>query len=242
MSAPLKFAGKPRTRNSWNWIPFAISVTIVIFSVYALANRLGDVDFDRVAAHVLAMPGTQIGWAVLFIAGAYATLTCYDYFAVRNIGASHVPYRIAALASFTSYSIGHNIGFTAVSGGAIRYRIYSQFALGIIDVAKLCFLTGLTFWLGNLAVLGTGIAWRPEVASRITELPPGKCLAMAALSPSSLRIQSRAEVALVNVSSVPKVLDETMKRVSSAERSRVDSTKSVESTLDTNRKVSSRIE
>jgi glycosyltransferase 2 family protein len=173
LSAPLKFAGKLRTRNSWSWIPFAISVTIVGFSIYALTNRVRDVDFDRVAAHVLAMPATQIGWAVLFIAGAYATLTCYDYFAVRTLGANHVPYRIAGLASFTSYSIGHNIGFTAFSGGAIRYRIYSQFGLGIIDVTKLCFLTGLTFWLGNLAVLGTGIAWRPEVASRIIDLPSG---------------------------------------------------------------------
>jgi glycosyltransferase 2 family protein len=171
LSAPLKLAGKPRARSSWNWIGFAVSITIVGISVYALANRLKDVDFGRVAAHVLAMPATQIGWAVLFIAGAYATLTCYDFFAVRTLGANHVPYRIAALASFTSYSIGHNIGFTAVSGGAIRYRIYSQFGLGIIDVTKICFLTGLTFWLGNLAMLGTGIAWRPEVSARILHLP-----------------------------------------------------------------------
>jgi uncharacterized membrane protein YbhN (UPF0104 family) len=171
LSAPLKLASKPRSRNSWNWIGFAVSATIVGLSVYALANRLTDVDFGRVAAHVLAMPATQIGWAILFIAGAYATLTCYDFFAVRTLGANHIPYRIAALTSFTSYSIGHNIGFTAVSGGAIRYRIYSQFGLGIIDVTKICFLTGLTFWLGNLAVLGTGLAWHPEVSARILHVP-----------------------------------------------------------------------
>jgi uncharacterized membrane protein YbhN (UPF0104 family) len=171
LSAPLKLAGKLRTRNSWNWIGFAVSVTIVGLSVYALANRLRDVDFGRVATDVLAMPATQIGWAILFIGGAYATLTCYDFFAVRTLQKNHIPYRIAALASFTSYSIGHNIGFTAVSGGAIRYRIYSQFGLGIIDVTKICFITGLTFWLGNLAVLGTGIAWRPEVSARILHLP-----------------------------------------------------------------------
>ncbi len=170
MSAPLKLAGKPR--NSWNWIGFTVSVTIVGISVYALAGRLRNVDFGHVIADVLAMPATQVGWAVLFIGGAYATLTCYDFFALRTLGANHVPYRIAALASFTSYSIGHNIGFTAVSGGAIRYRIYSQFGLGIIDVTKICFLTGLTFWLGNLAVLGTGIVWRPEVPARILHLPP----------------------------------------------------------------------
>jgi uncharacterized membrane protein YbhN (UPF0104 family) len=170
LSAPLKLAGKPRTRPSWNWIGFALSVTIVGI---LLAHFLKDVDFDAVATHVRAVTAVQIGWAIVFIAGAYATLTCYDFFAVRAIGASHVPYRIAALGSFTSYVIGHSIGFTAVSGGAIRYRIYSQFGLGIIDVTKICFLTGLTFWLGNLAVLGTGMAWRPEVAARIAHLPSG---------------------------------------------------------------------
>jgi uncharacterized membrane protein YbhN (UPF0104 family) len=140
-------------------------------SVYVLVNVLEDVDFARVVSNVRAMPASQVGWAVLFVASAYATLTCYDFFAVRTIGANHVPYRIAALASFTSYAIGHNIGATAVSGGAVRYRIYSQFGLGVIDVAKICFLTGLTFWLGNFAVLGGGMAYRPDVPGRILQLP-----------------------------------------------------------------------
>jgi glycosyltransferase 2 family protein len=170
LSAPLKFAGKPPTRNSWkNWIGIAVGVTIVSL---LLAHFLRDVDFQEVATHVRAMTARQIGWAILFIAGAYATLTCYDFFAVRTIGANHVPYRICALASFCSYVIGHSVGLTAVSGGAIRYRIYSQFGLGVIDVAKICFLTGLTFWMGNLAVLGTGMTLRPEVAARIIPLAP----------------------------------------------------------------------
>jgi len=139
-------------------------------SVFVLAHILKDVDFARVASHVRAMPASQVGWVVLFVAGAYATLTGYDFFAVRTIGANHVPYRIAALASLTSYAIGHNIGATAVSGGAVRYRIYSQFGLGVIDVAKICFLTGLTFWLGNFVVLGGGMAYRPEVPGRILQL------------------------------------------------------------------------
>jgi uncharacterized membrane protein YbhN (UPF0104 family) len=158
---------------SWNWIGFALSATIVGISIYVLVHILKDIDFARVAMHVRATPTSRIGWAVLFIIGAYVTLTCYDLFALRTIGAKHVPYRIAALASFTSYAIGHNIGATAFSGGAIRYRIYSQFRLGVIDVAKICFLTGLTFWLGNLAVLGAGMTYRPDAPGRILQLPPG---------------------------------------------------------------------
>ena len=104
--------------------------------------------------------------------GAFCTLTFYDFFALRTIGKKHVPYRIAALSSFTSYSIGHNIGATVFTGGAIRFRIYSDYGLNAIDVAKICFLSGLTFWLGNLFVLGFGMAWHPWAASAMDLLPP----------------------------------------------------------------------
>ncbi|MBV9559541.1 MAG: UPF0104 family protein, partial [Bradyrhizobium sp.] len=96
----------------------------------------------------------------------------YDLFALRTIRKDKVPYRVAALAGFTSYSIGHNIGASVFTGGAVRYRIYSAYGLNAIDVAKICFLAGLTFWLGNAAVLGLGIAYHPEAASSIDQLPP----------------------------------------------------------------------
>jgi uncharacterized membrane protein YbhN (UPF0104 family) len=172
LSAPIKIAGRPRTRNRWgNLIGVAVAVTIVGL---LLAHFLRDVDFEIVAKNVGDMIATphKIGWAVLFIAGAYATLTCYDFFAVRTLGANHVPYRICALASFCSYVIGHTVGATAVSGGAVRYRVYSQFGLGVIDVAKICFLTGLTFWMGNLAVLGTGMVLRPQVPAHVLQMLP----------------------------------------------------------------------
>ena len=53
--------------------------------------------------------------------------------------------------------------------------------------------------------------------------------------------QWRADFAFVIVSCVPNVFDATMNSVSSAARSRVASTKLVESTLDTNRNVMSRV-
>jgi hypothetical protein len=67
-----------------------------------------------------------------------------------------------------------------------------------------------------------------------------KWWATAASSPSACTVQSRAERALVIVSSVVNVLEETMNSVSSGSRSRVASTKSVESTLETNRNTISR--
>jgi tRNA A37 threonylcarbamoyladenosine synthetase subunit TsaC/SUA5/YrdC len=64
-----------------------------------------------------------------------------------------------------------------------------------------------------------------------------KWFATASGDPSADTIHSLADSALVSVSSVPNVFEEMMNRVSSGDRSRTASTKSVESTLDTKRNV-----
>src|SRR5208282_4063792 len=53
----------------------------------------------------------------------------------------------------------------------IRYRIYSASGLGAIDVANICFLTGLTFWLGNLTALGLSLLSDPGAISLFDYLP-----------------------------------------------------------------------
>ena len=108
----------------------------------------------------------------MFVAAGYFTLTFYDLFALRTIGRPDIPYRVAALAGFTSYAVGHNVGASAFTGGAVRYRIYSRHGLSAIDVAKVCFIAALTFWLGNATVLGLGVAYAPQAASAIDQLPP----------------------------------------------------------------------
>ena len=126
-----------------------------------MVRTLKGVDTGVILTALTEIPPAHIALAALCVVGAFFTLTFYDFFALRTIGKKHVPYRIAALASFTSYTIGHNIGATVFTGGAIRFRIYSDYGLSAIDVAKICFLSGLTFWLGNLFVLGIGMAWHP---------------------------------------------------------------------------------
>src|SRR6201982_2868327 len=150
----------------------AISVTVIAIACYVLYHMLRGIDVGEVIEAIKETDARQIAEAALFVAAGYFTLTFYDLFAVRAIGHKHIPYRINALAAFTSYSIGHNVGASVSPGGAVRYRIYSAWGLNAIDVAKICFLAGLTFWLGNAAVLGLGIAYHPEAASSIDQLPP----------------------------------------------------------------------
>src|SRR6201994_4915034 len=149
-----------------------ISITVIGIACYVLYHMLRHIDMLEVIEAIKSTEPRQIALAALFVAAGYFTLTFYDWFAMRAIGHSEVPYRVNALAAFTSYSIGHNVGASVFTGGAVRYRIYSGYGLNAIDVAKICFLAGLTFWLGNAAVLGLGIAYHPEAAASIDLLPP----------------------------------------------------------------------
>ena len=159
-------------RIGWNRVGIALSVTIIIIAAVVLYRILRGIAFHDLVAALRRTSFHTILLAGFLVAGGYLTLTLYDLFALRTIGKHHVPYRIAALAGFTSYSIGHNVGATVLTGGAVRYRVYSTWGLTLIDVAKICFVAGLTFWLGNATVLGLGIAIAPEAASRIDQVPP----------------------------------------------------------------------
>jgi uncharacterized membrane protein YbhN (UPF0104 family) len=170
-------------RIGWNRLGMALSLAIIVTAAMVLYRMLAGIDIDDVIDAVKATHAGTVMLAAAFVALGYLTLTLYDLFALRAIGRGDIPYRIAALGGFTSYSVGHNVGATVFTGGAVRYRVYSVHGLDAIEVAKVCFIAGLTFWLGNAAVLGLGIAYHPQAASAIDQLPPlvNRLLALAVL-------------------------------------------------------------
>src|SRR5947199_1918519 len=159
-------------RIGWKRLGIAASLLIIAFAITTLVRTLRGVDTGVILIALTEIPLGHVALAALCVLGAFCTLTFYDLFALKTLGQRQVPYHIAALSSFTSYTVGHNIGATVFTGGAIRFRIYSDYGLNAIDVAKICFLSGLTFWLGNLFVLGLGMAWHPWAASAMDLLPP----------------------------------------------------------------------
>jgi len=170
-------------RVNWHIVGFVACAAVIAVSLVVLIRILSNIEVAQVIAALTNKPWHDIGLAIGCVLIGYLTLTFYDVFALRMIGRDDVPYRIAALASFSSYSIGHNLGATAFTSAAVRLRVYSGWGLGVVDVAKVCFITGLTFWLGNIAVLGLGIVLRPDAAAGIDQLPAwlNRLLAVVAL-------------------------------------------------------------
>ena len=158
-------------RIPYSRIGFAFSLTIFVVAVFVLYHLLHDINLRELIRAPKATDERTLVIAGGFVAVGYLTLTFYDLFALRTIGRSDVPYRVAALGGFTSYAVGHNVGASVFSGGAVRYRIYSTWGLSVIEVTKICFVAGLTFWLGNATVLGLGVLHAPQAARAIDQLP-----------------------------------------------------------------------
>jgi len=150
-----------------------VSVAIATGALLALRHALRNVDYDQVFSVIRETDFSLIALALMLVTASYGSITLYDWLALHTMGRKDVPYRIAALASFTSYPIAHGIGAVALISPVIRYRIYAGNGLGPIGIANICFLTGLTFWLGNMTALGFCLLYEPTAIGVIDHLSSG---------------------------------------------------------------------
>ncbi len=155
-----------------NKISFAISLVIVVIAVATLYHLLRGIDVGKVVAALKAQSPLRILIAGTLVVAGYANLICYDLFALHTIGRQKIPLRVVAFASFTSYTIGHSLGAATLTCGLVRFRVYSFWNLTVVDIAKIAFVTGMTFWLGNIFVLGGAVAYAPAALSVVDHLPP----------------------------------------------------------------------
>lgn len=148
-----------------------ISLSVLAVAAFTLHELLREIDLGKIITALDAQPIGKIVTAGLLVVAGYITLTFYDVFALRVLGHGNIPYSVAALASFTSSTIGHSLGAAVLTGGLVRLRIYSDWGLTVVDIAKIALVTGMTFWLGNALLLGGATAYAPDAASAIDHLP-----------------------------------------------------------------------
>lgn len=151
-----KAAARRIRRRRFAWIGTAASLILVAVSLGVLWQLVQEVTWAELKAAFKAETPGQLGLAFLFVAVSYLFLTCYDGLALRQLRIK-VPYRITALASFTSYAVSFTLGFPLLTAGTIRYWIYSGQGLSTAKIAALTVIAGFTFWLGMGVVFGLSL-------------------------------------------------------------------------------------
>lgn len=167
-------AGRANQRTPGGWwaglrraLKAALPLAAIGLAGFLIYRALQRYDLDQVIASVTSIPLDHLAFAGGFAAASYLCLTGFDALAVRYVGRP-LPYRRVATASFCALSIGHNIGFAALSSGAIRYRFYSQWGMSAQAVGKLILFCALTVGLGLMILGGAALLLRPDLAEEVT--------------------------------------------------------------------------
>ncbi len=160
-----------RRRSRWWWLGPLASITIFCASLAVLWIIIREMEPGQVAGAFAEASRRQIGLAFAFTALSYLLLTGYDKLALRRLGLT-IPYRTTALASFTSYSVSFTLGFPLVTGGTVRYWIYSAKGVRASEVASLTVIAGLTFWLGLGAILCACLLYASESVAMLARTAP----------------------------------------------------------------------
>lgn len=126
----------------------------------ALHHLLAEVHLHDVRKSLDLIPSWRLGAAVGLTLLSYFILTFYDVIALRILGKPQ-SYQTAALASFTSYTLSHNLGLALLTGGSARYRIYSAKGLESGDIMRVIAIAGVTFWIGVFAMASLSLVIQP---------------------------------------------------------------------------------
>lgn len=157
-------------------LPIVLSIAIVAFAANVLWRTLHRIDFADVLTHVRAIPPEQLSIAAVLVVVLFVTLATYEAIAARFVGGSGanppVSARRAAFTAIVAAPIGHAIGWGALSGGAVRYRLYSAVGMRPLDVGKMILLVAMPYAAGLGLLLGIALVFRTVEAATILDVPP----------------------------------------------------------------------
>lgn len=165
--------GLPGTMTVWlRRLPAMLGVALLVGAIYVVQREFRHLRLRDIGAALGAIPpralGLSFGWTVL----SYFVLTFYDR--LGTIYAGHkVAYPRVAFASFCAYALSHNLGFAAVSGAAVRFRLYAQWGLTPAQIARTVAFCSLTFGLGGMVLGGAILVLEPRTTPWFgNHLPP----------------------------------------------------------------------
>src|SRR3954454_15681027 len=135
-------------------LPAVLGVILLVGAIYVVQKEFRHLKLRDIADALKAIPPAALAFSFVWTILSYFILTFYDR--LGTIYAGHkVSYGRVAFASFCAYSLAHNLGFAAVSGAAVRYRLYAHWGLTPLEIGKTVAFCSLTFALGGLVLGGT---------------------------------------------------------------------------------------
>ncbi|MBQ7303606.1 MAG: UPF0104 family protein [Alphaproteobacteria bacterium] len=166
-----KFASKTKKiiKKAISWA----GLFFFALAAYMLYNQLSKYPLEDIKNALLSIPNTNILYACIASFMGYIALSSYDYLALLYIKHKTSIWKWV-FAGFIGFSVSNNAGHAIVSGGAIRYRLYTRWRIKASEIVKMITFSGFTYLVACFFLIIIGYAITPDhafgdgVASKIT--------------------------------------------------------------------------
>lgn len=173
-------AAKAKPKLRWQHLSWALSLTVFAAVLWLLHRYVSAIAWRDLVAAWRQLPPARIAASLAASALSLLMLSLFDVLAARSVVGARVGIGRAAFAGAVTQAIANTLGFHAITGGAVRYRVYHASGLEVGDIARIVALAGLGVGMGFVVVITGALCWEPSIARGWGEWP-GYALALGLL-------------------------------------------------------------
>lgn len=134
-----------------------------VFAAFMLYNQLSKYSWIDIKTALLSIPKRNLLYACIASFFGYVALSSYDYLALKYIGRKLAAWKWI-FVGFIGFSISNNAGHAIVSGGSIRYRLYTRWRFHASEIVRMVTFSGFTYLFGCFFLIILGYFLTPDHA------------------------------------------------------------------------------
>ncbi len=132
-------------------------------AAYMLYHQLSKYSLNDIKDALLAIPMHNLLMACAASIGGYVALSSYDFLALKYIKRKLAAWKWI-LTGFIGFSVSNNAGHAIVSGGTIRYRMYTRWRFKGSEIVRMVTFSGFTYLIACFFLIIVGYLITPDHA------------------------------------------------------------------------------
>lgn len=132
-------------------------------AAYMIYRQLSKYDMEDLKNALLSIPAKNLIYASVASFLGYVALSSYDFLALKYIKRKVSTWKWI-FAGFIGFSVSNNAGHAIVSGGAIRYRLYTRWRIKAEEIVKMITFSGFTYLVACFFLIIIGYFITPDHA------------------------------------------------------------------------------
>ncbi len=132
-------------------------------AAYMLYHQLSKYSLADIKDALVSIPAHNLLLACAASIGGYVALSSYDFLALKYIKRKLAAWKWI-LTGFIGFSVSNNAGHAIVSGGTIRYRMYTRWRFKGSEIVRMVTFSGFTYLIACFFLIIVGYLITPDHA------------------------------------------------------------------------------